>query len=420
MNQPVASQTPADGSAAGDSTVFVARQPILDRNQNIYGYELLFRSDTENVAKIDDGDAATSRVILNSFVDIGIDRLVGSNLAFFNLTRNLLLNHHEFPFPSTQVGLEFLENVEIDEQLLNAARELSARGFIIALDDFYFRKNIEPLIALADIVKVDVLAQDQDALVDTVRQLRRYQVKLIAEKVETREQYDFCQSLGFDYFQGYYLCQPEIVQERVLPDNKLNVLRLLAELQRPETGPDELEAIIRNDVALTYKLLRCVNSAYFGVPLKIRSLSHAIVYLGLDTIRNWARLLALSGLSDRPPELIKLALTRAKMCDMVVANLSKETRETAFTVGLFSLLDALMGIDMADVLKRVSLADDITAALVDGSGPYGYLLNTVRAYEQADWASLNDSRYSESTLTNAYLEAIAWADEVYTASTTAA
>lgn len=396
-----------------NAIAFVARQPILDRSQDVYGYELLFRDDMTNAANITDHDVATSRVILNSFVDIGIDKLVGRHMAFINMPRNLLLNHHEFPFPNTQVGLEVLENIEIDDSLLTAVQELSARGFTIALDDFYFRQNSEALIELADIVKVDIQEHSRDSLEKLVKHLRQYQVLILAEKVESRQEYIRCADLGFDYFQGYYLCEPEIIKEQTLPDNKLNVLRLLAEIDKPETGPKELEALIRNDVSLTYKLLRCVNSAYFGVPLKIQSLSHAIVYLGLNTIRNWARLLTLAGLDDRPSELIKLALTRAHMCELVLDNLSNETKQTAFTVGLFSLLDALMGLDMSNVLSRVSLSDDITDALVDSVGPYGNLLDTIRNYERANWDAVEQSRYTREQLTEAYLEAIAWADEVF-------
>lgn len=288
------------------------------------------------------------------------------------------------------------------------------------LDDFVYTDATLPLIPLAHLVKIDVPSQTPGALEQLVAKLRRYQVKLVAEKVETRAQYQHCREIGFDYFQGRYLCRPEIVRERTLSDSKLNVLRLLAELERPDTGPKELEAVIRNDVALTYKLLRCVNSAYFGVSLKIKSLSHAIVYLGLNTIRNWARLLTLANISDRPVELIKLALTRAKMCELLVANLSKEINEIAFTVGLFSLLDALMGIPMQDALSRISLSDEIGQALVDGTGPYANLLNIVRAYEEGDWVALEDSHYPRSALVNAYLEAVTWADEVYSTSSAAA
>lgn len=412
--------TAFDGSIAGEPIVLVARQPILDRDQKVFGYELLFRTDMFDAATIDDGDAATSRVILNAFVDIGIDRLVGPHIAFFNLTRKLLLQHRDFPFPSTRVGLEILENVTIDDELLMAVDKLSKQNFMIALDDFVYNDDTLQLLPFAHLVKIDIPEQDPEALRRTVAELRRYQIKLIAEKIETREQYAYCRELGFDYFQGRYLCRPEIVREHSLPDSKLNVLRLLAELERPDTGPKELEAVIRNDVTLTYKLLRCVNSAYFGVSLKIKSLSHAIVYLGLNTIRNWARLLTLANISDRPVELIKLALARAKMCELLVANLSKEIRETAFTVGLFSLLDALMGISMHDALSRISLSDEIGQALVENTGPYANLLDTVRAYEQGNWDELEDSRYPRSTLASAYLEAISWAEEVYVASSAAA
>jgi EAL and modified HD-GYP domain-containing signal transduction protein len=423
MNTPQQSRpVPAPhGDRVSDSTgnaaaFYMARQPILDRDQRIHGYELLFRDNMTNAADIRNGDAATSRVILNSFVDVGIDRLVGNSLGFFNLTRKLLLRHKDFPFPNTHVAFEVLEDVEVDDQLLYAVEDLAKQGFTIALDDFFFRANVERLIELAHLVKVDILDHTPAELEALVARLRRYQVQLVAEKVETQAQYEHCRELGFEYFQGYYLCRPEMLSGKALPDSKISVLRLLAQLQDPNVGPKELDSIIRNDVALTYKLLRCVNSAYFGVPLKITSISHAIVYLGLDMIRNWARLVTLAGLADRPPALVKFALTRARMAELLAANLAASARDAAFTVGLFSLLDALLKTPMEDVLARVSLSDDINRALLDGQGPYGPILAIARAYEQADWDTVDSSRFSRESVTRAYVEAAGWADDVYAAS----
>lgn len=396
---------------AEQESIFIGRQPIFDRELNVFGYELLFRSGKENRADVLDGDQATSRVILNSFLEIGLDKLVGNAYAFFNLTRNFLLNHSEFPFRSSKIGLEILEDVTVDETLMEAVRGLSAQGFLIALDDFMFTSENAPLAAIANLIKVDIQSMSRDELDQHVSQLRRFPAKLLAEKVETQEQYEHCRELGFDYFQGYFLCKPKMFEEKRLPDNKLNVLRLLTELENPDVGPKELEGIIKHDVSLNYKLLRCVNSAYYGLPITVKSVSHAVVYMGMDTVRNWVRLLVLAGLEDRPDELIKIALTRARMAENLTAHFSEDTKESAFTVGLFSVLDALMEVPMKEIIPRLPLADEIRDALLESTGPYGRMLAIIRAYEGGDWDALEEQEmWGTEILTEAYLDALDWAN----------
>lgn len=403
-------QDTAAVEATDRDSIYIGRQPIFDRDLNVFGYELLFRSGKENRADVLDGDQATSRVILNSFLEIGLDKLVGNTYAFFNLTRNFLLNHSEFPFRSSKIGLEILEDVTVDETLMEAVRGLSAQGFLIALDDFMFTSENAPLAAIANLIKVDIQSMDRNELAQHVTQLRRFPAKLLAEKVEDQEQYEHCRELGFDYFQGYFLCKPKMFEERRLPDNKLNVLRLLTELENPDVGPKELEAIIKHDVSLNYKLLRCVNSAYYGLPISVKSVSHAVVYMGLDTVRNWVRLLVLAGLEDRPDELIQIALTRARMAENLTAHFSEDTKESAFTVGLFSVLDALMEVPMKDIVPRLPLAEEIRDALLESTGPYGRMLAIIRAYEGGDWDALEEQEmWTTEMLSEAYLNALEWA-----------
>lgn len=404
--------TPDDAASEdGQPSIYIARQPILDRDLRLFGYELLFRAGPENRADVLDGDRATSRVILNSFLEIGLDSLVGKGYAFFNLTRNFLLRHTELPFRSSRIALEILEHVEVDEALTEAVRRLAAQGFTIVLDDFTFSGSTAPLAGLAHIIKVDVQALGADRLQPAVERLRRYPARLLAEKVETQDEYELCRRLGFDYFQGYFLRRPRMIEQRRLPENRLNVLRLLAELQRPEVEPRRLEAIIKHDLGLTYKLLRWVNSAYYGLPVKIRSVSHAIAYMGVDPVRHWVRLLLLAGLQDRPEELVRVALTRAAMAENLTGGLSEQTRESAFTVGLFSVLDALLETPMETVVSQLPLPDDVRDALLREEGPYGRLLKTIRAYETGDWAGLDAQEiWSVAELSRAYLQAVRWSD----------
>jgi len=386
--------------------LFIARQPIFDRKKKVYGYEILFRDSKRNIASVFDGDRATSQVITDTFLEIGLDRLVGSKYAFFNLTRNFLINDAEFPLSSAHVGLEILETVEVDDKLLESVERLADQGFRIALDDFEFNEGTERLLPLAHMVKLDVLDPTPAELESQVRKLRQYAVQLVAERVETQEAFQRALDLGFDYFQGYFLCEPELMERKRLPDNKLSILRLLARLQDPSVSPKELEQIIKQDVTLSYKLLRCVNSAYYGLSLEVKSIHHAIVYLGLPAVRNWVRLLVLAGLQDRPPELIKIALTRAKMCEILSEEAPNLSKEVAFTVGLFSVLDALMNMPMDEILERIPLSEEVDRALIQGKGAYGVLLSFVKAYEQGDWQTIEDGPYPAYAVRTAYVKAL--------------
>lgn len=395
-----------DNQAADPTRLFIARQPIVDAKRKVMGYELLFRDSKDNRAEGFDGDRATSKVITDTFLEIGLEKLVGRKIGFFNLTRGFLINDAQFPLSSMQVGLEILESVKVDEQLINSVKRLANQGFAISLDDYEFAPGTEPLLSIAHYVKLDVLDATEQELKEQVAEIRQYPPKLIAERVETQEQFELAQALGFDYFQGYFLCKPEMLERDRLPDNKLNVLRVLAKLEEPDTGPKELEKIIRTDVTLSYKLLRCVNSAYYGLSLEIESVHHAIVYLGMPAVRNWVRLLILAGMTDRPPELIKIALTRAKMCEILSAHAPNLSKETAFTVGLFSILDALLNAPMDNILTQVPLSDEIDRALAEEKGPYGVLLHLVKAHEQGDWDRLEEGPYPTDAFRAAYLQGL--------------
>ncbi|QOC21234.1 HDOD domain-containing protein [Wenzhouxiangella sp. AB-CW3] len=400
--------------------VYMARQPIFDGDLEVYGYELLFRgSGQADQAEISGsagaGEAATSTVMLNSIMEFDLENLVGDRIAFFNLTREFLLAGTDLPFSSTNVGIEVLENSKVDDDLLNALEHLALLGYEIALDDFTWGPGADRLLSVASMVKLDIQDLDREELPRIVAELQNKQVKLVAEKVETHEEMEMCRRLGFDYFQGFFLCKPTTLSARRLPESKLNTLRLIAKLQEPDVTPAQLEEIIQHDVTLNYRLLRTVNSAYYGLAVKIRSISHAVVYLGIPTIRSWARLLVLSGLEDRPSELVRLALTRARMCQLLTENLSDEASEAAFTVGLFSLLDAMLDIPMDRILPQLPLDEPLIEALETRDGPYGRLLTAVTRYEQGEWDEIDHDLYPVERLTSAYMEALAWAREQYRA-----
>jgi EAL and modified HD-GYP domain-containing signal transduction protein len=391
--------------------VFVARQPIYTVQLELHAYELLFRSGERNFADVTDGDQATSQLILNTFVEIGLDTIVGSKVAFVNLTRDFILHDYSSVFPPDRVVMEVLEDIPVDDELIAAVQALSAQGYTIALDDFVYHERLQPLVEIADIIKVDVLALDSDELRQHVVLLRRYDVKLLAEKVETQEMFRTCRDLGFDFFQGYFFCRPEIIHGRRAPANRLLTLQLLAKLQDPDTEFGDLEDIIGRDVSLSYKLLRLINSAFYALPVKVKSLRQALLMLGTKFITNWVSLILLAGLDDKPHELMVVAMVRAKMCEILARARGSADPETFFIVGLFSTLDALMDSSMETVLRSVSLSDDVTAALLFGAGELGDVLKCVLAYERGAWGEARCIDLDDASVQHAYLQAIAWARE---------
>lgn len=402
----------------GDLPSMVARQAILDRDRKLYGYELLFRAKlSDHQANISDGDAATARVIMQALVDIGMERLVGQGVALINMTRRLLVEHELLPISGKRLGLEILESEAIDDELLGCVRELSRRGFLIVLDDFVLGAETPHLIALlelADIIKLEVPGRTDQHLAATIARLRRHRAKVLAEKVETYAEFQRCLALGFDLFQGYFFCRPEVIGEGNVSETGLSVMRMLSALENPDNGPKELEAIITMDAVLSYRLLRLVNSAYFGLSSSVSSLRHAIIYLGIGNIRNWVRILALARIENRPAELLKAALVRARMCEQLTTGGKPNPRgEMAFMTGLFSMLDALLNAPMDELLGNLGLPEEVAAAISAGTGPFADLLQQVEACERAQWERLEEWDASPVLLAYTYLGAVEWADQMF-------
>jgi c-di-GMP phosphodiesterase len=394
------------------SDVFVGRQPIYDRQLNVVAYELLFRSRGDvNRAEITDGNQATSQVVHDAFMEIGLDLLVGSKRAFINLTRDFILQDFTALFSTDRVVLEVLEDIVIDAELIEAVRRLSVQGYTIALDDFIFYEHLRPLVEVADIVKVDILALTRPELQRCVAQLSCYNVQLLAEKVETRDAFAVCQELGFDYFQGYFLCQPDIVTRERSPANRTVLLNLLAKLQNPQTAVHELESILRQDVALSYKLLRLIN-ADPGTPRAVESIHQALSGLDAKFIAAWGSLLMLADIDDKPHELMVTAMVRGKMCELLAEAMGAPAQERFFTVGLFSVLDAMLDSSMADLLPSLPLAADVAQALLRHEGILGQTLQCVLAYERRDWDHLDALGLERHTIRDAYLNALTWTSNV--------
>ncbi|MDH5474021.1 MAG: HDOD domain-containing protein [Gammaproteobacteria bacterium] len=394
--------------------IFIGRQPIYNKNLGVYGYELLFRAGHNNAANvsIDSADSATSVTIINSFMEMGLDKLVGNRKAFINLTKRFLTDEDALPLLPENVVLEVLEDIDVNFGLIKGLEGLVKRGFTIALDDYLYNPSHKPMVSLASIIKIDIMQLSEKELINHVKQLSKYKAQLLAEKIETLDEYEFCQDLGFDYFQGYFLSRPRIIKGESLPTNKLSLLNLLAILQNPDSDIEELEEAISFDVAISYKILKLINSAFFSMQRKIESIKQAIVILGRNQLRSWASMLALSNLEDRPSEMMHLAMTRAKMCELLAEKANLPSRESYFTVGLFSALDILMERELSEVLKPLPLSEEVVAALLYKKGVLGEALKCVLSYEVSDFANAQFQTLASNDLFVANVEAVSWANMV--------
>ncbi|MEA5446785.1 HDOD domain-containing protein [Gammaproteobacteria bacterium AB-CW1] len=388
--------------------VFIARQPIFRKNLSLHGYELLFRSGITETAQVNDGDSATSEVIMSTFTVFGLQDLVGDSTAFINLTRRFLVESGPLPLPSDRTVIEILEDVSVDDELLAAVQRLKKQGYTLALDDYNYSRETEPLLELVDIVKLEMPVLLGDGAEDLIKKFRSYDLTVLAEKIEDRPQLEHCRSLGCDLYQGFFLSRPDISSDTTLSTERLAIIELLSKIHDPDAEIPELEAVISRDLSLSYKLLRYINSAYYQRSFEIRSVRQAIMMLGMKELKRWASIVSLCNATDKPEELVKLLLVRAKMAELLANDLSPELADACFMAGLFSGLDALLDRPMEEILTRLPLAEDIKKALIEGVGPTGEILNNVLAYEVADPSGLHLPKLTAEEVRQHYLSALQW------------
>ncbi len=397
---------------------YVARQPIFNLRKKIFAYELLFRNGTENAMGNIDGDSATKTVLANSFFSIGLDTILGGKKGFVNFTSNLLINKVPLLLPKKSIVVEVLENVDPTPELVEACRLMAQKGYTLALDDFVYNDIWRPLLEIAHIIKFDLRQSTFDQIKDYISRLDNPGLKLLAEKVETHAEFTSARKMGFEFFQGYFFCKPEIVQGKEIPGAKINLLQLMAKINQPDFDFDQLEKVIERDVSLFYKLLRYINSAFFAKSHRISSIKQALVYMGQAEIRRFVSLIAMSNLAaGKPNELIRASCIRAKFCELMPGDQADPVmRAELFTLGIFSLIDAIMDQPMAAIMEALPLADSIRSALVDQSGPlYPYLM-LAEAYERGKWKLVGPLtaalKLENVHLPSLYLDACKWADSL--------
>jgi EAL and modified HD-GYP domain-containing signal transduction protein len=400
--------------------VLIARQAIFDSQRNLYGYELLFRSDaSRNEFDGTEAAAATMQVLSNTMLSAGAETLTGGKKSFVNFDHRLLAENMHLTLPRESLVIEILETVAPTADLLALCQSIRRQGYTLALDDFADAPAFAPLARIADVIKVDLRLSSRAQQEKMLRTYKPRGVQMLAEKVETYDEFEWARRAGYDLFQGYFFARPEMMRRQEIPTMITTCLRLLREVQRPEPDFRRLERLIREDVSLTYKLLRYANSALFARG-DIRSIQTALLTLGEDHIRRWVTLATLPRLAtNKPGELLKLSLVRARFCERLAELAHSDGANQAFLAGMFSLLDALIDQPLEEALRAMNLGEKVTEAVL-GTGPEKDLLSglfrLVCCHERGDWEELaylsQQCGISTAAIGEAYLESTVWAEQV--------
>jgi c-di-GMP-related signal transduction protein len=409
------------GAAVGEAPVkdvrpmrYVARQPILDREENVFGYELLFRDGVENAFSGDCDEA--SRATLDRSLVMGVDVLCDGRRAFINCTRDTLIKGLVTLLPSASTVVEVLESVPADPDVVAACRNLKETGYLIALDDFIADDRREPLAGIADIIKVDMKLTTDEQRAGIVNAYGDGRHRLLAEKIETRAEFVGARDLGFVYFQGFFFRRPEKLNTHDLPANRMNYLRMLQEVSRAELDVSALEQLIKAEASVCYRLLRYLNSVVFGLRNEIHSVRHALSMLGEREVRRWVRLVAAVGAGqEKTSDLVLSALVRARFGELLQPVVPHGDSDL-FLLGLLSLLDAMLEMPMSDVLDRVPLDHETKAVLLGKASPLRPIYQLMLAHESGEWEAAEqlstDLRLDSDEVASYYWRAQQWAREI--------
>ncbi|WOJ98130.1 EAL domain-containing protein [Congregibacter brevis] len=393
------------------SDFFIARQPIFDQNLKLFAYELLFRNSDTGAAPQDlDDDLATAQVLSIS-EEVGLEELVGDRPAFVNLPRRFLSEPELLPFEPDNVVLEVLEHVEIDDAVIGGMQVLGERGYTLALDDFVYDSRFDAALAHVAIVKLEIPDIPPENWNAEVSRLKDLGVKVLAEKVETNEEFETLKELGCDYFQGYFFAKPKVVTGKRLAANKLAVMQLMSQINNPETDIESLSELVSRDVAISVRAMNYANSPAAGLSRRIESIREAVIYIGRETIRRWVTLLIMARLDDKPGELITMTLVRARFLELMAEEASQEGIDAFFTVGLFSVLDALMDAPLSEVLDTLALSEDLRDALCNHEGTKGECLALAKALERGELSGFEAFEIEPPKVAELHQIATLWADE---------
>lgn len=392
--------------------IFVGRQPIYTPDLDIYAYELMAHSNDESNSSSIEADKATSQVIINAFMEIGIDKLVGNNIAFITLTEHFLQSDYELPLPKDRVILKIPTYVNVSEQIIAGVKRLADAGFKLALDNYLQHPSLQPLSSMASIIDINIENVSVGEIRAHLKILKKLHPIILADHVTNYDAYDICRDVGVDYIQGYFLNRPRIVSGESLDSNQMSIINLLSTLHNPDTDTDTVVDIISKDVALSYKILQLMNSAFFTRATKIDSIQHATVMLGRKQLCTWASMMALSGMDNKPLEQVRISMIRARSCELLAEKANLKSTDSFFTVGMFSSLDLLMDRSLEELISPLPLADNVIAALLNREGELGEAINCTLAQEEGDWINIRFANLSTDNLSDINIEAINWAEDV--------
>lgn len=394
-----------------DDLALVARQPIYDTGMAVVGYELLYRdSDRAKKAIFPDARQATLAVLANA-LEIGLDKLTAGMPIHVNFPRELLVSDSPIPLPADRVVVEVLEDVPDEPQVIAGLVTLRKLGHRIALDDYSPTITGPALLEVADVVKIVTRNRTREQLEPLVKSLKARKLQLVAEEVETVEQFEQCIELGFDQFQGYFLQHPQTFRSQRVPASRLGMLRLVAALNGEVDSFEEIEKLVSQDVSMPYRVLRCINSSYYNLPRRIDSIHQAIVILGIDNLRRLCTLVAMQSFTERPPSLFVNALVRGRMCEQLAKLAGVKDTGPYFITGLFSLLDVLTGVPLKELMGELPLTAAVERALLSEEGPIGAALACARAYERGTWEKVKFDKLDMTIIRAAYVDAVFWAEE---------
>jgi EAL and modified HD-GYP domain-containing signal transduction protein len=373
--------------------VFIGRQPIINKNKKIFGYELLFRNSMVSDADVMSNIKATASVIVNAFNNVGLKRLIGEKKGFINVDAEILESRIFDLIPKENMVLEILETVELTSSIIELCKKLRGEGYQLALDDFIYSEPLSPVMNAANYVKIDLPMYNRQSLTEVVAQLKNYPVKLLAEKVETREDFEFCYSLGFDYFQGYFFAKPSVVTAKSFSPAQLVLIELSRSLSKEEEFYS-IEALFKKNPELNYKLLKFMNSAAFYTTQKITSIRQSLALLGYRNLQKWVTLLLFAGEGGdyKSSPLLERAALRGRIMELLAKKITNEpaTADSAFMAGALSLIDILLERPITDILNEFNLSQDINNALIRREGFLGTLILIVEMLEQEKFGFIQE------------------------------
>jgi len=396
--------------------IYIARQPIFNKNMSIFGYELLHRGNSANSYDNEDHNGATAELVRNSFLVLDFDNLTDGTRGFINFTQDLLEAEIPHILPKEKVVVEVLETVEATDIVIEVCKKLKKEGYILALDDLIFDRadrDYSPLIELADIIKIEFPSADKQKQREMLKKYKN-KVTFLAEKVETREEFREAVEMGYSLFQGYFFCKPIMMKSKEIASLNIHLIEILKELQKSEPNFSKITDTIEKDLGLTYKLLKMANSIYYGAKCEITSLQQAVVRLGIHEMKRWISILLIKDFeNDENSELIKVCLLRGKLLSLMARELKRTLLETDFFfTGVLSSIDIIMDQDMGAILQDLALSEDVKKALLGESGPLRECLDTVLLYERLEFdqarVRLTDMGLDLGRFTELYIEALTW------------